>query len=120
MPAATNAGIDFVLRHRFATLLTFFATVIATGYLFVVIPKGFFPQQDTGILFGTTEAGQDVSFHDMYQLQEEAGAIVMADPAVDTMAMGLGVGVGNAAQNNGRMFITLKPRDRSRRRRVSR
>ena len=104
-------GIDFVLRYRFATLMTFIATVIATGYLFVVIPKGFFPQQDTGILFGTTEAGQDVSFHDMYRLQQEVGKIVMADPAVDTMAMGLGVGVGNAAQNNGRMFITLKPRD---------
>ena len=91
--------------------MTFIATVIATGYLFVVIPKGFFPQQDTGILFGTTEAGQDVSFAEMYQLQQRAGAIVMADPAVDTMAMGLGAGVGNAAQNNGRMFITLKPRD---------
>src|SRR5271170_1687533 len=104
-------GVDFVLRHRFATLLTFIGTVIATGYLFVVIPKGFFPQQDTGILFGTTEAGQDVSFHDMYRLQQEVGKIVMADPAVDTMAMGLGSGVGNAAQNNGRMFITLKLRD---------
>src|SRR5271157_2861991 len=104
-------GVDFVLRHRFATLLTFIATVIATGYLFVIIPKGFFPQQDTGILFGTTEAGQDVSFHDMYRLQQEVGKIVMDDPAVATMAMGLGSGVGNAAQNNGRMFITLTPRD---------
>ena len=84
-------GVDFVLRHRFATLLTFIGTVIATGYLFVVIPKGFFPQQDTGILFGTTEAGQDVSFHDMYRLQQEVGKIVLSDPAVDTMAMGLGV-----------------------------
>ena len=104
-------GIDFVLRHRFATLMTFFATVIATVYLFVIIPKGFFPQQDTGIVFGTTEAGQDISFDQMYKLQERAGAVVMADPAVDTMAMGLGAGVGNSAQNNGRMFITLKPQD---------
>ena len=104
-------GVDFVLRHRFATLLTFIGTVIATGYLFVVIPKGFFPQQDTGILFGTTEAGQDVSFHDMYRLQQEVGKIVLSDPAVDTMAMGLGSGVGNSAQNNGRMFITLKLRE---------
>ena len=83
--------------------------MIATVYLFVIIPKGFFPQQDTGILFGTTEAGQDVSFAEMYKLQQRAGAIVMADPAVETMAMGLGTGTGNAAQNNGRMFITLKP-----------
>ena len=85
-----------MLRHRFATLLTFIATVIATGYLFTVIPKGFFPQQDTGILYGTTEAAQDVSFPEMYRLQEEAGKIVMADPAIDTMAMGLGAGVGNS------------------------
>ena len=102
-------GVDFVLRHRFATLLTFIATVIATVYLFVIIPKGFFPQQDTGILYGTTEAAQDVSFAEMYKLQQRAGAIVMADPGVQTMAMGLGTGTGNAAQNNGRMFITLKP-----------
>jgi hydrophobic/amphiphilic exporter-1 (mainly G- bacteria), HAE1 family len=106
---AYGRGINFVLRHRFATLMTFVATVMATGYLFTVIPKGFFPQQDTGILYATTEAGQDVSFAQMYKLQEQAGAIVMADPAVDTMAMGLGTGVGNSAQNNGRMFITLKP-----------
>src|SRR5208337_3945384 len=111
LAGAYESGINFVLRHRFATLMTFIATVIATGYLFVIIPKGFFPQQDTGILFGTTEAGQDVSFAQMYKLQEQAGAIVMADPAVDTMAMGLGTGTGNSAQNNGRMFITLKPLD---------
>ena len=102
-------GVDFVLRHRFATLMTFFATLAATVVLFMVIPKGFFPQQDTGILYGTTEAAQDISFPAMYKLQERAGAIIMKDPAVATMAMGLGVGVGNSAQNNGRMFITLKP-----------
>jgi HAE1 family hydrophobic/amphiphilic exporter-1 len=102
-------GIDFVLRHRFATLLTFIGTVIATGYPFVIIPKGFFPQQDTGVLYGTTESGQDVSFPVMYRLQQEVGRIVMADPAVDTVAMGLGSGVGAAAQNTGRMFIQLKP-----------
>ena len=100
-----------MLRHQFATLLTFIATVIATGYLFVIIPKGFFPQQDTGVLFGTSEAGQDISFPAMVKIQEQLGAIVQADPAVATIAMGLGAGVGNAAQNNGRMFVTLKPRE---------
>ena len=80
---AYERGLDFVLRHRFATLMTFVATVIATVYLFVEIPKGFFPQQDTGILYGTTEAAQDVSFPEMHRLQEEAGKIVQADPAVD-------------------------------------
>ena len=83
--------------------------MVATGYLFIVIPKGFFPQQDTGILFGTTEAGQDVSFQEMYRLQQEVGRIIQAIPPSQAMAMGLGVGVGNAAQNNGRMFIQLKP-----------
>jgi len=102
-------GLDLVLRHRFITLMTFIATVAATGYLFVIIPKGFFPQQDTGILFGVSEAGQDVSFPEMSRIQQELGAIVQADPAVATIAMALGAGVGNPAQNNGRMFITLKP-----------
>ena len=104
-------GLDFVLRHRFPTLMVFLATVVATVYLFVVIPKGFFPQQDTGILFGTSDAPQDISFAEMAKRQQELGAIVKADPDVENVAMALGAGVGNAAQNNGRMFITLKPRE---------
>jgi HAE1 family hydrophobic/amphiphilic exporter-1 len=111
LAGAYERGLDFVLRHRFATLLTFFATVAATVYLFIEIPKGFFPQQDTGILYGTTEAAQDTSFPEMRRLQEEAGKIVQADPAVDTMGMGLGAGVGSTGQNQGRMFISLKPED---------
>jgi HAE1 family hydrophobic/amphiphilic exporter-1 len=108
---AYERGLDFVLRHRFVTLMSFLVTVAATVYLFVIIPKGFFPQQDTGILFGTSEAGQDVSFPEMMRIQQQLGAIVQADPAVASIAMGLGAGVGAAAQNNGRMFITLKPRE---------
>jgi len=104
-------GLDAALRHSFVTLMIFLATVAATGYMFVKIPKGFFPQQDTGVIFGTTVAGQDVSFPQMYRLQEQIGRIVQADPAVATMAMGLGTGVGNASQNYGRLFITLKPRE---------
>ncbi len=104
-------GLDFVLRHRFPTLMVFLATVVATVYLFVIIPKGFFPQQDTGTLFGTSDAPQDISFAEMAKRQQELGAIVKADPDVENVAMALGAGVGNAAQNNGRMFITLKPRE---------
>jgi HAE1 family hydrophobic/amphiphilic exporter-1 len=92
-------------------MIVFMATVCATGYLFVVIPKGFFPQQDTGVLFGNSDAPQDISFAAMMKKQEELGAIVQADPDVDTVAMALGAGVGSTAQNNGKMFITLKPRD---------
>ncbi|MBV8662647.1 MAG: efflux RND transporter permease subunit, partial [Hyphomicrobiales bacterium] len=104
-------GLDFVLRHRFATLLVFIGTVCLTGYLFVVIPKGFFPQQDTGLIYGTSEAAQDISFTDMMKKQEELGAVVRSDPDVETVAMALGAGVGSASQNSGRMFIMLKPRD---------
>ena len=104
-------GLDFVLAHRFLTLLVFLATVGATVYLFVVIPKGFFPQQDTGIIYGNSDAPQDISFDAMVKLQKQLGAIIKADPGVDLVPMALGAGVGASAQNNGRMFITLKPRD---------
>jgi HAE1 family hydrophobic/amphiphilic exporter-1 len=80
-----------------------------SGYLFVVIPKGFFPQQDVGLITGITEGGQDISFKEMSRLQSEIGTIIQKDPAVASIAMAIGGG-GNAL-NNGRMFITLKPRD---------
>ncbi|MBN9594237.1 MAG: multidrug efflux RND transporter permease subunit [Afipia sp.] len=102
-------GLDLVLRWRFTTLCVFFATVALSGYLFVVIPKGFFPQQDVGLITGITEGGQDISFKEMSRLQSEIGTIIQKDPAVASIAMAIGGG-GNAL-NNGRMFITLKPRD---------
>ena len=102
-------GLDLVLRWRFTTLCVFFATVALSGYLFVVIPKGFFPQQDTGLITGITEGGQDISFAEMSRLQAQIGAIVQSDPAVATIAMA--IGGGGSALNNGRMYITLKPRD---------
>src|SRR5579872_940981 len=104
-------ALDIVLRHRFVTLIVFLATVCATGYLFVVIPKGFFPQQDTGVVYGNSDAPQDISFDEMVKLQKQLGAIVQADPGVAAVPMALGAGVGATAQNNGRMFIALKPRD---------
>jgi len=104
-------ALDLALRHRFATLIVFLATVCATGYLFVMIPKGFFPQQDTGVIYGNSDAPQDISFTDMVKLQKQLGAIVQADPGVAAVPMALGAGVGATAQNNGRMFIALKPRD---------
>ena len=106
---AYEMGLDLVLRWRLTTLLVFFATVALSGYLFVIIPKGFFPQQDTGLITAISEAGQDVSFVEMTHLQEEIGKIVLADPDVASTAMAIGGG-GNAL-NNGRMYITLKPRD---------
>ncbi|MDT3382334.1 efflux RND transporter permease subunit [Labrys neptuniae] len=106
---AYERGLDLVLRFRFITLLTFFATVALSGYLFVIIPKGFFPQQDTGLITGVVEAAQDTSVADMARHMEELGAIVLKDPAIAHMAMRMG-GNGNTL-NDGTMYITLKPRD---------
>jgi HAE1 family hydrophobic/amphiphilic exporter-1 len=102
-------GLDLALRHSLITLCIFFATVGLSVYLFVIIPKGFFPQQDNGFLTGVSEAAQDISFADMKRKQEELNAIVQADPAVDSIAMF--IGGGGTALNSGRLYITLKPHD---------
>src|SRR5438477_2617327 len=106
---AYERGLDRALRWKLTTLLIFFATLGLSVYLFVVIPKGFFPQQDNGLITATSEAGQDISFADMKRHQEDLGKIVQADPDVATVAMAIG-GTGRAG-NNGNLFITLKPRD---------
>jgi len=106
---AYERGLDVVLRFRFTTLCVFFATVAQSGYLFVIIPKGFFPQQDIGLLTGISEAGQDASPAAMMKHQQALGEIVLKDPAVEHVGMFIG-GSGNVS-NNGRMFITLKPRE---------
>jgi HAE1 family hydrophobic/amphiphilic exporter-1 len=102
--------LDVCLRHRFLTLMVFFATIAVTAMLFITIPKGFFPQQDTGLLQGTSEAGQDVSFAEMMRLQQQLGVIIGKDPDVETYAMAIGAGGASASLNTGRFFITLKPR----------
>jgi HAE1 family hydrophobic/amphiphilic exporter-1 len=102
-------GLDLALRFRFLSLLAFLATLALSGYLFVIIPKGFFPQQDTGLITGVSEAAQGISFADMMRHQEALGEIVLKDPAIEHVAMSIG-GAGNAL-NTGRMFISLKPRN---------
>ena len=102
-------GLDLVLRWRLTTLLVFFVTLGLSVYLFMVIPKGFFPQQDTGLITAASEASQDISFADMKKHQEELGAIVQKDP--DVLSVAMQVGGAGSALNTGRMFITLKPRD---------
>jgi HAE1 family hydrophobic/amphiphilic exporter-1 len=106
---AYERGLDLAMRWRLTTLCIFFATLGLSVYLFVIIPKGFFPQQDVGLITATSEAGQDISFAAMTQRQEALGAIVQADPDVASVAMAIG-GSGRAG-NNGNLFITLKPRD---------
>jgi multidrug efflux pump subunit AcrB len=104
---AYERGLDLALRWRRTTLLIFFATLALSVYLFVIIPKGFFPQQDNGLITATSEATQDISFADMVKQQEILGKIVQQDPAVASVAMAIG-GSGRAG-NNGNLFITLKP-----------
>ncbi|AWN47343.1 acriflavine resistance protein B [Methylobacterium terrae] len=106
---AYEAALDVALRHHVVTFLTFLGTVALTGYLFVIIPKGFFPQQDTGLIVGITEGGQDISFSAMEDRQRAVGQVIQADPDVASVAMSIG-GSGQAL-NSGRMFITLRPRD---------
>lgn len=106
---AYERGLDLAMRWRLTTLAVFFATLGLSLYLFVIIPKGFFPQQDVGLISATSEASQDISFEAMKSRQEALGKIVMEDPDVATVAMAIG-GSGRAG-NNGNLFITLKPRN---------
>jgi len=98
-----------VIRHRFLTLFVFLATIAATGYLFVVAPKGFFPEQDTGFIAGLSQASPDISFTEMAKLQERVSEIIMKDPAVYSVFMDIGGGNGGNALNQGHVNITLKP-----------
>jgi hydrophobe/amphiphile efflux-1 (HAE1) family protein len=103
-------GLRWVLRHYLFTLGVAFLTFVGTFVLYWAVPKGFFPQQDTGIIFGTTDAAQDISFIAMKELQQKVARIVLDDPAVATVGSFIGAGGGGGTVNNGRMFITLKPR----------
>jgi HAE1 family hydrophobic/amphiphilic exporter-1 len=105
-----EAGLKIVLRHRFITLMSMFATIALTGYLYVVIPKGFFPQQDTGLIIGLSEAAQDISYQAMAERQQALLDAITRDPAVASVGSAVGAGGGTTTVNNGRVFIALKPR----------
>jgi hydrophobe/amphiphile efflux-1 (HAE1) family protein len=108
--ALYGRGLDIVLRHQFITLMVMLGTIVLTGYLYVIIPKGFFPQQDTGMITGITEASQDISFPAMAERQQAVANIVLQDPAVASTGSYIGPGGPTATLNNGRMFIALKPK----------
>jgi hydrophobe/amphiphile efflux-1 (HAE1) family protein len=101
--------LEVALRHRFITLLVFLATVGTTGVLFVMIPKGFFPTQDIGLIIGITDANQDISYTAMMARQEQVNQIILHDPAVQSFASLVGAGNAGQTGNNGRVFINLKP-----------
>ena len=102
-------GLKWVLRHQLFMLGVAVLTFVGTLVLYFAVPKGFFPQQDTGVIFGSTDAAQDVSFATMARMQDQVARIVLADPAVDTIGSFVGGGGGASTVNNGRLFITLKP-----------
>jgi HAE1 family hydrophobic/amphiphilic exporter-1 len=104
--AGYTRGLDFVLDHKRATLVTFLITLAATVALYIEIPKGFFPQQDTGIISGLTDAPQDISFDEMVRRQHEVFDVVGRDP--DIASYGTGIG-GNRPINTGFVILGLKP-----------
>jgi HAE1 family hydrophobic/amphiphilic exporter-1 len=104
--------LQFVLRHRLWTIFVFLATLVATLVLFVVVPKGFFPSEDTGQIFGSTEAGQDISFEGMRDHQLALMKIVNADTNVAGYMSSIGAGGPTAAGNSGRLFMRLAPRSK--------
>jgi hydrophobe/amphiphile efflux-1 (HAE1) family protein len=106
---AYEAGLRVALRHRFMTLMVMIGTIAVTGYLYVVIPKGFFPQQDTGLIIAQSEAAQDISFQAMAERQQALLNAITRDPAVDSVGSAVGAGGGTYTVNDGRVFIQLKP-----------
>jgi len=107
--ALYSRSLRWVLRHSLLMLLVTAATLCVTIWLYNIVPKGFFPQQDTGMVMGITEAAQDISFEAMVAKQNQVTEIVKRDPAVASITSAVGSG-GGGSSNTGRMFITLKPR----------
>ncbi|MBV8051225.1 MAG: MdtB/MuxB family multidrug efflux RND transporter permease subunit [Acidobacteriaceae bacterium] len=103
--------LKFVLRHQTTTLLVTVGTLVLTLLLYVVVPKGFFPVQDTGVILGVSQAPQSVSFGAMAQHQQELASIILQDPDVASLSSFIGLDGTNLTPNTGRIQINLKPRD---------
>ena len=103
------ATLDSVLRHQVATMATFVATLLATWQLFEIVPKGFFPVQDTGVILGISEAPQSISFEAMRERQLTLNRVILADPAVESLSSFIGIDGTNVTLNSGRIQINLKP-----------
>ena len=103
--------VKFVLKHQPTTLLVTLATLVLTLALYIVVPKGFFPVQDTGVILGISEAPDSVSFDAMSLRQQELGKIILKDKDVESLSSFIGVDGTNTTPNSGRIQINLKPRD---------
>src|ERR1700746_3253289 len=109
MIGAYDRGLHFVFRHQFAALISTLLLMVATGYLYVKIPKGFFPQQDTGTVFGEVDTRQDASFLKTVKMAHEIVDIVRNDPSVGGVFMLAGAYAYNPTENAARVFFALKP-----------
>jgi hydrophobe/amphiphile efflux-1 (HAE1) family protein len=109
LAAVYDRGLVVALRHRFITLLVMIATVVLTGVLFTEIPKSFFPQEDTGLIQGIAEGAENISPQSMQDRMRAVLAVVMKDPAVAAANAYIGPGGPTVTENDGRVFITLKP-----------
>ena len=106
-----DRALQWVLRHQKFTLAVAAVTLVATVLLYVFVPKGLLPEQDTGLIIGVTDAAQSISYKAMIGRQHEIADIVQRDPDVASVASFVGAGTVNATINSGRLYITLKPRD---------
>ncbi len=103
--------LQFVLRHQRTTLVVTVGTLVATVWLYMIVPKGFFPVQDTGVIMGISDAPESVSFASMAERQQRLAAAVLKDPDVASLSSFIGVDGTNTTPNSGRIQINLKPKD---------
>ena len=109
--AKYGTGVRFVLRHQVLTLLVTLATFVLTVYLYIIVPKGFFPVQDTGVLLGITEGPQAISFPEMADRQQKLANIILKDPDVESLSSFIGIDATNTTLNSGRIQINLRDRE---------
>ncbi len=109
--ARYGTGVRWVLRHQVLTLLVTAATFALTLYLYIIVPKGFFPVQDTGVLLAITEAPQSISFGAMAERQQLVANLILQDPDVDSLSSFIGIDAQNSTLNEGRIQINLKDKD---------
>jgi multidrug efflux pump len=109
--ARYGRGVRWVLRHQTLTLLVTLATFVLTLYLYIVVPKGFFPVQDTGVLLAITQAPQSISFAEMGQRQQDLAKVILQDPDVESVSSFIGIDGTNTTLNSGRIQINLKDRE---------
>lgn len=107
--ASYGTSLRWVLKHQSATLMVAAGTLVLTGLLYMIVPKGFFPIQDTGAIQGISEAPQSISFIAMAERQQALADVILKDPAVESLSSFIGIDGTNTTLNNGRILINLKP-----------